>query len=280
MAEYKAEQERKEEERKAEFERQQKEYEAEQARRDKQRKARVATFERIIEQAPASFNPAQLRVFLRLLIHLDYSFLEEVANHFADGDENSQQSDEEIVLAALDGTADERLTGLALTPSSSLTKSASLTKTSRTCSLRPSRCSHRRSSRRSKPRAMVPASRSRHLQKLRQRKRRQERKQPRCLHSGPGFVRGRFVFRHAAKSRRETPLRFLPEPSSRFATGPRSPAARQKTFPLLHCPLGSIAESKRRNLSSPCESQPPKTHNPARIECGALLTFVSGYRMT
>ena len=114
MTEYKAEQERKEEERKAEFDRQQKEYEAEQARRDKQRKARVATFERIIEQAPASFNPAQMRIFLRLLIHLDYSFLEEVASHFANGDENSQQSDDEIVLVALDGTADEKLTGLAL----------------------------------------------------------------------------------------------------------------------------------------------------------------------
>jgi len=114
MAEYKAEQERKEEERKAAFERQQKAYEAEQDRRDKQRKARLATFERIIEQAPASFSPAQLRVFLRLLIHLDYSFLEEVASHFANSDENSQQADDEIVLAALDGTADEKLTGLAL----------------------------------------------------------------------------------------------------------------------------------------------------------------------
>ena len=114
MAEYKAEQERKEEERKAEFEQQQKEYEAEQARRDRQRKARVATFERIIEQAPASFNPAQMRVFLRLLIHLDYSFLEKVASHFANGDENAQQSDDEIVLAALNGTADEKLTSFAL----------------------------------------------------------------------------------------------------------------------------------------------------------------------
>jgi hypothetical protein len=73
-----------------------------------------ATFERIIEQAPASFNPAQMRVFLRLLIHLDHSFLEEVATHFANGDENTQQSDDEIVLVALDGTADEKLTGLAL----------------------------------------------------------------------------------------------------------------------------------------------------------------------
>ena len=113
-ANYEAEQKRKEEERKAEWERQQKEYEAEQAQRDKQQKARLATFERIIEQAPATFSAAQLRVFLRLLVHLDYSFLEDVAAHFANGDENTQQSDEEIVLAALDGTADEKLTGLAL----------------------------------------------------------------------------------------------------------------------------------------------------------------------
>ncbi|MBB5062463.1 chromosome partitioning protein ParB [Granulicella mallensis] len=114
VAEYKAEQERNEEERKVEFERQQKEYEAEQTRREKQRKARVAIFDRIIEHAPASFSAAQMRIFLRLLIHLDYSFLEEVATHFANGDENAQQSEDEIVLAALDGTADEKLTGLAL----------------------------------------------------------------------------------------------------------------------------------------------------------------------
>lgn len=115
MAEYRAEQERREEERKAEFERQQKEYEAEQATREEQRKTRVATFERIIEHAPASFTAPQMRVFLRLLIEMEpYSYLEDVAAHFAQGDENTQQSDEEIVLAALEGTADEKLTGLAL----------------------------------------------------------------------------------------------------------------------------------------------------------------------
>jgi ParB family chromosome partitioning protein len=114
MAEYEAEQTRREEDRKAEYDRQQKEYEAEQARREKLRKARLATFERIIEHAPATFNATQMRLFLRLLIRLDYSFLEEVAVQFANGDENTQQSDEEIVLAALDGTADEKLTGLAL----------------------------------------------------------------------------------------------------------------------------------------------------------------------
>ena len=43
-----------------------------------------------------------------------YSFLEEVASHFAENDENTQQSDEEIVLAALDNTADDKLTGFAL----------------------------------------------------------------------------------------------------------------------------------------------------------------------
>lgn len=112
--EYEAERERRAEAFREQREREQKEYEAEQARRDKQRKARLATFERIIEYAPALFRPPQMRVFLRLLIQLDYSFLEEVANHFAKGDENSQQSDEEIVMAALDGTVDEKLTGLAL----------------------------------------------------------------------------------------------------------------------------------------------------------------------
>jgi ParB family transcriptional regulator, chromosome partitioning protein len=114
MAEYRAEQERKEEERKAEYERQQKQYEAEQARLGKMLKARVDTFKRIIEQAPASFGTAQMRVFLRLIIHLDFSSLGEVATYFSNGDENVQESEEEIVLAALDITADEKITGFAL----------------------------------------------------------------------------------------------------------------------------------------------------------------------
>jgi ParB family chromosome partitioning protein len=115
MAEYRAEQERKEEERKAEFERQQKEYEAEQVRRDKQRKARLATFDRILEHAPAVFTATQLRLFLRLVVYIDpYSFLEEVASHIAEDDETHEQTEQEIVLSALDTTADEKLTGFAL----------------------------------------------------------------------------------------------------------------------------------------------------------------------
>jgi ParB family chromosome partitioning protein len=115
MAEYHTEQTRKAEERKAEFERQQKEYEAEQSRRDKLRKARVTTFERIVNEVPATFRPDQLRAFLRLLVNINpYDFLEEAAAHFTSEDENTQQSDEEVVLDALSTTADDKLTGLAL----------------------------------------------------------------------------------------------------------------------------------------------------------------------
>jgi ParB family transcriptional regulator, chromosome partitioning protein len=37
-----------------------------------------------------------------------------VVSHFAGNDENTEQSDEEIVLAALDNTAEDKLTGFAL----------------------------------------------------------------------------------------------------------------------------------------------------------------------
>ena len=66
----------------------------------------MVTLKRIIDQAPASFDRAQMRVFLRLLIHLDFSSLGEVATYFSNGDENVQESEEEIVLAALDIIAD------------------------------------------------------------------------------------------------------------------------------------------------------------------------------
>lgn len=113
--EHEAEQQRRDEERRAEHERQQQEYQAEQKRREELIKARAATFERVLDQAPAMFTAVQLRTFLRLLIHIDpYSFLEEVASHFAGNEENLQQTDEEIVLAALRNTADDKLTGFAL----------------------------------------------------------------------------------------------------------------------------------------------------------------------
>src|ERR1700679_1999203 len=63
--EYEEERQRKEE-RQQQFEKEQKEREAEQARREKVGKARQASFERILENAPAMFTPGQLRVFLGL----------------------------------------------------------------------------------------------------------------------------------------------------------------------------------------------------------------------
>jgi ParB family chromosome partitioning protein len=115
MAEYQAEQERKEEERQAEFDRQQKQYEAEQARREKQRKARVATFERILANAPLTFTAQQLRAFLSTLVNLDpYDFAEDVAEFYAGGDENNQQTPEEVLSSTVAGLPDEQLTGFAL----------------------------------------------------------------------------------------------------------------------------------------------------------------------
>jgi hypothetical protein len=58
-----------------------------------------------------------------------------------------------------------------------------------------------------------------------------------------GFVRSRFGSREAAKSRRDTPS-VSPGLSSRFLTGLRAPAARQKTLPLLHFPLYCLRRSR------------------------------------
>ena len=115
MAEYEAEQQRREEERKAEYERQQKEYEAEVAKREEARKARVNTLERIVDNAPAMFTAAQLRTFLRLLLNVSpYGLFEDVAEFFVGDDENHDKTDEEILMAALESLADDKLTGFAL----------------------------------------------------------------------------------------------------------------------------------------------------------------------
>lgn len=54
-------------------------------------------------------------MFLRLVVNIDaYDFLEEAASHFASDDENAQQSNDEIVLAALSNTSDEKLNGFSL----------------------------------------------------------------------------------------------------------------------------------------------------------------------
>jgi ParB family chromosome partitioning protein len=76
---------------------------------------RVAIFDHILEKAPATFNATQLRFFLRLVVYIDpYSFLEEITSHFAGDDENHGQTQQELVLSALDTTSDGKLTSFAL----------------------------------------------------------------------------------------------------------------------------------------------------------------------
>jgi ParB family chromosome partitioning protein len=114
-AEYEEERHRREEERKRQFEQQQAEIEAERNRRAEILKARQATFERILGNAPPTFTPAQLRVFLRALVNLDpYTLTDDVAEHFAGDDEDHQQTAEEILASALTETPDEKLTSFAL----------------------------------------------------------------------------------------------------------------------------------------------------------------------
>ena len=114
-AEYEEERQRREEERKRQFEQQQAEIEAESNRKVEILKGRQATFERILENAPAIFTAAQLRVFLRAFVNLDpYTLTDDVAAHFAGDDGNNQQTAEEILASALTETPDEKLTSFAL----------------------------------------------------------------------------------------------------------------------------------------------------------------------
>jgi ParB family chromosome partitioning protein len=102
-------------ERQSEFGRQRAEYEAEQNRRAEILKTRQATFERIVANAPPMFTVAQLRLLLRALIHLDpYTLTDDVAEHFANDDEDNQRSADEILAVTLTQTPDEKLTGFAL----------------------------------------------------------------------------------------------------------------------------------------------------------------------
>ena len=113
------EQERKAEERRQqrerEFQRQREEHEAEEARLDAVRAARAATFERILENAPATLSATQLRVLLRALVNLDpHTFIDDLAGEIVGDNENEQRPAEEIVLSAIDEAADDQLTRFAL----------------------------------------------------------------------------------------------------------------------------------------------------------------------
>jgi ParB family transcriptional regulator, chromosome partitioning protein len=101
--------------RKQEEEQREQEYEAERARKEELKKARTATFERIVQNAPATFTAAQLRVLLRALVNLDpYTFTDDLAEEIAGEDENEQRTAEEVLLSAIDGLEDNKLTGFTL----------------------------------------------------------------------------------------------------------------------------------------------------------------------
>ena len=113
--EYEQERERRAEEARLEEERREKGLKAEQARAEELRKARQTKFERILDHAPAMFSASQLRVFLHALIHLDlYTFADDVAEHFAAEETDHDKTSEEILTAAVDALADDKLTGFAL----------------------------------------------------------------------------------------------------------------------------------------------------------------------
>jgi ParB family chromosome partitioning protein len=113
-AEYEEERQHREEERKQQFEQEQAEYEAERNRRAEMLKARETTFKRILENAPAMFTVAQLRIFLPALVNLDpYTFTVAGAEYFA-GDNDNQQTTEEILLSTINGLTDDKLTSFAL----------------------------------------------------------------------------------------------------------------------------------------------------------------------
>jgi ParB family chromosome partitioning protein len=114
-AEYEEEQQQREEEGKQQFEQEQAKYEAERNRKAEILQARENTLNRILENAPPTFTAAQLRVFLSALCNLDpYTITEDVADHFAEENNDHQQTPEEILAAALSQTPDEKLTNFAL----------------------------------------------------------------------------------------------------------------------------------------------------------------------
>ncbi len=98
-----------------EAEARQRECEKEQAKRKRLLKRRTESFNRILDNAPATFDGPQLRVLLRALIHIDpYDFIDDVAAHFVGDDENNQQGAEEVLISVIDQLDDEKLPGFAL----------------------------------------------------------------------------------------------------------------------------------------------------------------------
>jgi ParB family chromosome partitioning protein len=91
-----------------------KEHEKEQARRRRLERDRAETFSRILENVPDTFTAPQLRVLLRAFITGDlYGQSDVVATHYA-GDDDNEQSSEEILLSVADRLEEVQLPELAL----------------------------------------------------------------------------------------------------------------------------------------------------------------------
>lgn len=115
QAEFKADQERRETARQAEEDRCEKEAEAQRERIEKLRTKREKTFQRLSENAPAVFSGPQLRALLRALVNLDpYSFADDLAVEVNGDDENDQRSADEVLMTAIEGLTDDKLTGFAV----------------------------------------------------------------------------------------------------------------------------------------------------------------------
>ena len=107
--------ERRAEGRRQEEEREEQEAEAEQERREELRRTRADTFERIVQEAPASLSAAQLRVLLRAIVNLDpYTFADDLATELSEDPDNDRRSAEEVLFTVLEGTADDKLSRFAV----------------------------------------------------------------------------------------------------------------------------------------------------------------------
>ena len=137
-------------------------------------------------------------------------------------------------MAALDGTKDEKLTGLALRivlldhiglPQDN--QPDLLTEAEEGLAPKKPKVAKAKAT---EPETARPATASPH-----QRSRRHRRKLLSQTYSGPGQVRGRFV--SGRKSRRETPLRFLPDPLPVRPTHARRLRGRSRVPPPEAAPL-------------------------------------------
>jgi hypothetical protein len=71
--------------------------------------------ERIVDEAPATLDAAQLRTFIELLLNLSpYGLFEEAAEHFVREEESHDRTDDEILTETVANCADDKLMGFAL----------------------------------------------------------------------------------------------------------------------------------------------------------------------